>query len=396
MRLVRPVVLCLALAACSNGVTGTSVTPEPPATVPPTTVALPTTTTSTSLPPPTTTLPPAPLAVDHELDLPPDAFVESVAVGPEGVVAAGYTASDGDRFAAMLWTSLDGESWQPVPVGDLFPDRAWVPVVTDVEVFDGRFFAFLMGDTEAGAVEPSVLVSTDGRHWSSSQMSASAGLWVTPESPPYPGRSAVAAATTHDGSVYAVGWATVNAGIVSSLWSSTDGVVWDLTVLPQLSFPNEFATGVSAGRLGLLVNIGGPVHTGVGVLFSADGTDWQAVPVGDRAAVDVGQNEHRLAVLRVDVHGTGKYDLLQSEDGASWTPTPPLVTSDGGFGIRLGWGTTWDPTVYASYDIAQLWTFHRGSWVEMGDLGLERVVAVTEEHVVGVADGGLLFLRRHP
>lgn len=400
MRLVRPVVLCLVLAACSNGLTGSSAMPEPPATVPSTTLAPPVTPTSTSLPPTTTTttIPPSSLAVDHELDVPPGAFFESVAIGPEGVVATGYTASEGDQFVAMLWTSVDGESWQPVLVSDLFVDRqqAWVPVVTDVEVFDGRFFAFLMGDAQAGAVEPSVLVSTDGRHWSSSEMSASAGLWATPESPPYPGRSAVTAATVYDGSVYAVGWATMNGGIVSSLWSSTDGVLWDMTVLPQLNFANEFATGVSAGPLGLLVNIGGPVHTGVGVLFSADGKDWQQVPVGDRAATSVSQNAHRLAVLRVDVHGTGKNDLLLSEDGHSWTETPPLVTADGGFGLRLGSGTTWDPTVYVAYDGAELWTFDRGSWVPIGDLDLERVVAVTEEHVVGVADGALIFLRRHP
>ena len=84
-----------------------------------------------------------------------------------------------------------------------------------------------------------MLTSLDGIHWERSsiqtvqpQQVKLAFATATPESPPYPGASAVIGAVVADGAIHATGWVTIEGRITGVVWTF-DGSTWTETCPSQ-------------------------------------------------------------------------------------------------------------------------------------------------------------------
>ncbi len=117
-----------------------------------------------------TTTPTAPTTNDEETEpdvkatvapRPSGISLEHVDVTTSGVLAHGYTTEPDTGVLArpMIWFSDDYATWVETSVVDLYQDlEPWaVPTVTDVAIFGGQYYAFLMGDDSTDATEPSML-----------------------------------------------------------------------------------------------------------------------------------------------------------------------------------------------------------------------------------------------
>lgn len=386
--------------AATGSPSSTSTVAATVATTPPSpTTTTPTTTAPTTTAPTTTTVhaPPLPGLIAR-LPIPAGGTIERVVVADGTVLASGSTEdSTSDAGRPMLWYSADLETWAETSVIDLYPGQdPWtVPLVTDVVIFDGHLLAFLMGDEDATGDIPPFLISTDGVTWHREDPTAAAGLLAvayTPDSPPYPGSAAATDALVYDGHLYVTGWVPTVEGSSAALWSTADTANWDLARLPNVAFPNEWGQRLSVGDRGYLVSLGGPVYSGAGVLYSADGADWSKVDeVEEWAAGAVSQNAAGLTILRFDIFGDGTADLLVS-DGGDWVPSKPVPASEAVNSI--GSGPSWDPLVFSPWSSAELWAYDRGTWVEVEVPGLDRLLDATEEHLIGVAGDELVILDR--
>ncbi len=381
-------------------------------TVPTTTTTIITTRPSTTLPSATVTSTATPTTVPGAIEIadmdakaiamPLGASFEHVVLTDGGVLAHGHTTEQetGELARPMIWFSDDMETWVETSVIDLYPGQEpWsVPTVTDVAVFGENLYAFLMGDDTTTATEPSMLVSNEGVTWRKQSLTAGPAMRMvafTPESPPYPGASAATDAVVYGDHLFVTGWARTDQGTSAAMWSSADGELWDVTLLPNASFANEWGSRISVGQAGYLVTLGGPVHSGAGALYSPDGLTWSVVgAVAERAAGAVLQTPDRAMVMRFDILGSGKTDLIWTDDGENWDTTPPLPISDESIG-SLGIGPSGNPLVYSSWNSATVWTFDQ-DWIEVLIPQLDRLIDATDDHYIGTADNNLLILDRSP
>ena len=271
--------------------------------------------------------------------------------GDRGLVVLGYTEQQPDDSPTPngLW-SFDGETWSGTMLGDVtIPDEyGFTPVVTDLVWFGGRYLVFLMGDTTTTPGRASMLASSDGINWDLEYLGAApsaalpAGLYATPESPPWPGTSAITKASINANEITVVGWTVLGTGesflSVPVVWRSTDGRSWSTEALPNANFNNEWASDVAVGPLGYLVEVAGPVHQSAYLWYSPNGEDWTYV--GDqfddqwRMLVSVAVGEESLMAVLIDLEDDGgqTHHLWRSFDGLEWeqieTPFPIEISSD--------------------------------------------------------------------
>ncbi|MDH3399015.1 MAG: hypothetical protein OEM81_14475, partial [Acidimicrobiia bacterium] len=159
--------------------------------------------------------------VRHEWSPPADMEPHAAAWGDPGMVVLGYSSLDFDDSptANGLWL-FDGETWSGTMLSDVTTgdEYGFIPTVTDLVWFGGRYLAFLMGDTTTTAGRASMLTSQNGLDWeleylgSAPAVATPAGLYATPESPPWPGTSAVARVAVHHNEITAAGWTVLGAG----------------------------------------------------------------------------------------------------------------------------------------------------------------------------------------
>ena len=137
----------------------------------------------------------------QEWSVPPDMDPYDAVWGDSGMVVLGYRALHRDDSPTPngLWFS-DGTEWTETLIQDvtIADGYGFTPDVTNLVWFGGRYLAFLMGDSTTIPGRASMLTSDDGRSWNLEYLGAAptaalpAGLYATPESPPWPGTSAVA------------------------------------------------------------------------------------------------------------------------------------------------------------------------------------------------------------
>lgn len=343
--------LVILLAACTGSTPGSETTESP------TTGPVETTTTSsaatTTAPPPvtttstttTSTLPPLdpPETADFTtLPMPDEELPHSIwqyVLGDRGLVLAGAvstTPRDHPNESA-LW-HYDGRSWTRTLMLDVAaPDEyGFVPDITNLIFWDGRYLAFLQGDPTASQATASMLVSEDGKTWTLEHIlpipragGSLEGIYPTPESPPWPGAAGIAGVTTTDTEVIAVGWVTTANGSTATIWRSPDGRSWNLTPLPNALWPNEWANEVSVGGSGWLVAGTGPVHSNSLLWFSPDGEEW--TPINESFGEDVwwsfssvASGSGGLVVNATDMGEDFATHAWRSDDGTTWENTGPV------------------------------------------------------------------------
>ena len=155
--LLAGAVASMAPAACGGGAPAT-MTAETTATVVPTDVPIPA---STMAPTPVTTTGPAdgqtPGPITWDIREAPYRVSEVVSTGPMlvAVGTAGSTADSGD--VAGVWTSPDGQTWEPAMVTQ--------PAGTMAAVAAGPGRLVAVGTVEDGTSGPAAWTSVDGQTW---------------------------------------------------------------------------------------------------------------------------------------------------------------------------------------------------------------------------------------
>ncbi len=249
-----------------------------------------------------------------------------------GFVALGFDATDATA-PTPLWTSTDGDSWEPVPASTATSITPGVQVVAIAAIPDG-----LVALTSPGArcdgyelcawFGPPVMAwtSADGQRWA-------------PRAAP-----ALGTAVTWRGAALAGGRAglvAVSLGTHAEVKRSADGIAW--TTSPAEGLPTDVAVGtVQATPTGYVVaGTTAPrgADAGPGTLWSADGRDWRvgsATPGGgpDGAVID-GPALRTLAlghdglVARVVSAGDPTVERWwRSADGRSWQPIAGFPAGD--------------------------------------------------------------------
>ncbi len=278
--------------------------------------------------------------------------------GDPGIVVLGYQVVEPDDSPTPngLWFS-DGETWTATTLADVtMPDEyGFTPVVTDLAWFGGRYLAFLMGDPTTTPGRASMLTSDDGVNWDLEYLGSTptaalpAGLYATPESPPWPGTSAITKASMYTNEITVVGWTVLGSGesflSVPVVWRSTDGRSWSTKALPNANFDNEWASNVAVGPLGYLVEVAGPVHQSAYLWYSPDGNSWTYV--GDQfddqwrmlVSIAAGEESFIAALMDLEDDGGQALHLWRSLDGLEWeqieTPFPLESSSDGWANVDL-------------------------------------------------------------
>ena len=352
-RLALFVGLALVVSGCSGGSIDVTAPPPP---VTPAPIDQPPTTTTTSTPP-SVTVPPDTTSSQwsprETLTLPEGVTAERVARLDGRTVALGVTRAGGEFNIMGFWATADGTGWTEVMLSELI-DRAQVwelPVVTDLVVFKGRFYAFLMGDErDAAELAATFLVSSDGVDWSLERMDGAVvgalvpGRYATPESPPWPGLSAVSDATVTGDELVAVGWTLIGERSSPIVWRTSDGSKWTSSVLSNQQTDREWAGRVAVGDLGYLVEGGGPYYTASYVWFSADGTTWKPVTTGTEGEIVYGPLA--LAPDRALMMSLSGFDrgnpirtVWDSPDGRTWESAGELPVIDEAL-VSLWWDGT--------------------------------------------------------
>ncbi|MDQ3938460.1 MAG: hypothetical protein M3253_07240 [Chloroflexota bacterium] len=235
--------------------------------------------------------------------------VESVAVGPAGLVAVGSSAEEG-RLLPAVWTSADGLRWQRVSDDDL--DRGQMSAVA----------AHLVGYVAVG-FEPDTGVglswtSVDGRDWEPAEQVPSFGEQpsVNDMIAPWEGFAAFGSGPP---------------GERAQMWTSIDGRDWQRTD----PFPSRPRTAVNAlafsptRQIAVGARYGGQRAGGV-VWTSQDGVTWELVPeqadLLDSEMIGlVAVGSRFVAVGDLDRgagHGGFHAAVWSSTDGTSWRREP--------------------------------------------------------------------------
>jgi hypothetical protein len=261
------------------------------------------------------------------------------------MVVLGYAAFEPDDSPVPngLWFT-DGSTWTETVIRDVTvsDEYGFTPDVTDLVWFGGRYLAFLMGDTTTTLGQASLLASSDGINWGLEYLGSApaaampTGWYATPESPPYPGTSAVTRVAVFEGEITAAGWTVLGGGqghgSVPVIWRSTDGRSWSTTPLSNANFDNEWAGDVAVGPLGYLVETRGPVHQSAMFWHSPDGDEWTYL--GDRfddqwrmlVSMAVGETAMLALMMELEIEGQ-PLSLWRSIDGSRWVEVEPPFES---------------------------------------------------------------------
>lgn len=274
-------------------------------------------TTTTPIPASNTATEPQPTDFLMEQPLPEGAFLEDASHDGETMVASVWMEGSGQHL--LSWT---GDGWDDADLalygmGDFF-------AITELLHFDGNFYAFVMGDDSVGRDTPSFLVSHDGRTWARQELLVS--LAYTPESPPYPGQSAVSDALVAQDRLIVTGWVTdLDGGTLAAVWQSEDGHNWNLSTLDVPDFPNEWGATVAVNGTDMLLRVGGPFHGGLGTWYSSDFETWDQLDTNDVSLGNLAASDALFVASGFDIV-SGREFFAWSSDGEDWTTSPPPIS----------------------------------------------------------------------
>jgi hypothetical protein len=233
-------------------------------TLPSTTVAVLPSEAPTSTAPTTTTLLVMPTRLEITWNQAPtqpafglDDVVWSVVEGGPGLVAVGGERNNEyDDYQAVVWTSVDGSTWERAAV-ERFED-----VLNDVAVGSAGFVAVSSeGSALSNSDDPPVMFSEDGESWAR----------IPSDTAAFPREAGIMAVTDGGPGYVAVGGVGSPDGLSeASIWSSTDGVSW--TRVDQ-----DLGEGYESSFIEAIVNTG----SGLVAVGTAEGSELSATPQAD-------------------------------------------------------------------------------------------------------------------
>jgi hypothetical protein len=276
--------------------------------------------------------------------------IANIVEGPSGLLAVGFPFGDtcgGPPVVAALWSSVDGRTWDRVPLPKDFRTG-------QVHQISGGSAGFLATGSRADATIAAIWTSRDGRAWSSRPLpKVSSGTLVLDGATSFAGGFILA------GAVLGEGQCGGPAHLHPATWWSADGAAWSRETLPgALTTPDA---ALSVQRLNDRVVVA-TQSTGDGSKLlawaSTDGRTWTAVhspskqltlgPVEDgrHAVLMIGPNSGSGRSTVISIGGDARVATL-SQGGSTPTETDYVP----------GWTFAVGPTgiLVLTEDAATLW-----------------------------------------
>ena len=169
---------------------------------------------------------PATVEMPTEPDPENPGTISGITAGGPGYVAVGWYDMVGEGRRGLVWTSVDGRTWDLVPHDAAF-DHA---IIDDVVAWRGELLAY--GEEEAGSDEgagrPLLWTSGDGLAWQREALSTPDGFRASDVVPSREQLWAFGLPASYD----------INAGWRQTRWlTSTDGRTWSASSLPRYPGP---------------------------------------------------------------------------------------------------------------------------------------------------------------
>lgn len=203
--------------------------------------------------------------------------------------------------------------------------RGWQDLGLLGTTVDGRTVQLVLPGPDGGLVAigrdqvstlPVVWTSDDGSRWT-----------ITDQPDAVFGGRVPTDGVLHDGSLWVVGWQIAAQGPQRAVWSSSDGVAWQVAGGGQALLGTE-ASGldITAGPAGLMVWApDGRAWT------STDGTGWTRSDAGVTGVADAAVDD----AFRLVGRDAGRAFLVTSKDGRSWSaPARQTAATDARVGIE--------------------------------------------------------------
>ena len=217
-------------------------------------------------------------ASDAEQGYPAD-VLDVTAGGPGYVAVGGYSRAGGDGQTSIVWTSVDGLTWQRIPFGPVFERSGMSQVVA----WKGEILAFGCENASAADCGP-------GRVWASPD----GGTWarITPNLPE--GLVSLRSVAPADDRLWGVGVSDPSGDMFSDYprpprVTSLDGRTWTTAPLPVLGIERLHPL---PGGLYLTVEPSGDqppawVSRTPGVYRSTDLATWEPLAVGHQLGLEI-------------------------------------------------------------------------------------------------------------
>lgn len=235
------------------------------------------------------------------------------------LVAGGFADVPDDVLGeAMLWTSEDGSSWEPLQMEGGYRGR-----VEDVSV--SETIGLAGGSRLDGSHRPMLWTSAGGSGWQLVPEEQLAG----DNGSDGPSDTFITGVSSFGSGAVAVGYSGTVGAHDAAVWHSPDGTDWARVAHDPVVFAasfDQFMSDVIAGGPGLIAVGGG--SDGAAVWTSSDGETWQKVAVADADGQPF--ETHLTAVTETEigfvaVGSTFDPDagdtvvVLSSRDGLSWS-----------------------------------------------------------------------------
>ncbi len=292
-------------------------------TVPPTTPSTTAAAITSDTPTTTTTVPITPARLEITWRQAPtqpafglDDVIRSVVEGGPGLVAVGGEWNlEYDDYQAVVWTSVNGTTWERAAV-ERFED-----VLSDVAVGPAGFVAVSNeGSRLNDSDDPPILFSEDGESWARIPSDTAAfppGAWITAVTDGGPGYVAVGAVAvdSRDGISEA------------SIWSSTDGVSWTrVDQAPGEGYESSAIhdivnTGSVLVAVGTAEDAGGSPRPQGDLLVwtSSDGMVWERGALSSERGLVVAVTAHDEAVVAVGYEGNFLTAWVSADTGGAFS-----------------------------------------------------------------------------
>jgi class 3 adenylate cyclase len=249
-----------------------------------------------------------------------DQVMNRVAAGGPGLIAVGYEEAAGDRDGA-IWTSADGLTWDRVESAETILGGVGNQEVRALATSDDRLVAVGYDDVR-GSRDAAAWSSQGGRRWH--RVPHVAGVFGGP------GEQLMNAVIAHGPSFVAVGWDTVHTSRDATAWTSADGTEWERVPQDEVELGGrgiQLMYGIESAGSGL-VAVGRDTSGGgsdAAVWFSEDGVTWTRSP-GDEATLggDRAQEMRWVASFGNRLVGAGwdKKGGLGEDAVVWWAPLP--------------------------------------------------------------------------
>lgn len=233
--------------------------------------------------------------------------LEDVAVGPNGLVAVGWSGA-GDARRPTVWTSPDGAKWTLVPAsGDFAPGKGLTELTAISATGGGLLAAAIDRRTDRVDGDVAMYSSTDGTQWTPA---AAAGLTG-------PGPQVVQRMARTTNGVVAIGSALTGAHRGPAIWTFTDGKTWQsATTMP--GSPALWAIAEQPDKTLLVCGSTGTADQPTVACWRKKGEDWQELAVKPASGSPTPLYLYGMVVTGGAVEAVGVGRDGDTVDAATW------------------------------------------------------------------------------